>query len=162
MTELVPSHPAEPAPANSNISKSSTIDLLHENSNGISQESINTAQDDLTIDCNTVVINSTVAPAVVPYKETEPTEEDVTEDTQLLPNKEKVCIEAVIVKEMTSHGADLGLKWFHLVCCMLVLAVVVPLMYVMFYLDKHDHILEHTTEHLPVHTVDDLPPLHAL
>lgn len=93
---------------------------------------------DFAVDCNAVVMNSTLTPSLVPYTDTESTE-PVSEDTQLLPNKQKISVEAVVVKELTSHGADLGLKWFHLVCCMLVLGVVIPIVYVLFYLPKPEH-----------------------
>ncbi|KAJ0174212.1 hypothetical protein K1T71_010358 [Dendrolimus kikuchii] len=161
LTELTPAHPTEPTPSTSSLGKTSTeLQLLQGSANGVSQNNSIQKDDDYSIDCNTVVMNSTVAPAIIPYTDTEPTE-DVTEDTQLLPNKEKVCVEAVVVKELTSHGADFGLKWFHLVCFILIMGVVVPIVYIYktVYLDKLEHTLEHTTEHLLVHTVDDLPPL---
>ncbi|KAL4712595.1 hypothetical protein ACJJTC_007190 [Scirpophaga incertulas] len=93
---------------------------------------------DYAIDCNAVVMNSTLTPSVIPYTDAEEIE-TVSEGTQLLPNKEKISVEAVVVKELTSHGADFGLKWFHLVCCMIVMGVVIPIVYVLFYLQKPEH-----------------------
>lgn len=144
-------------------SNSSSHSVLHEllntnNYNGpINQNNVSInapPKEDLecSIDCNSVVMNSTLAPSVAPYTDSEQNEQLLaTEDTQLLPsNKEKISVESVVVKELTSHGADFGLKWFHLVCCMLILGVVIPLVYVMFYLDKHEH-----------SEISDLPPLHS-
>lgn len=147
---MVPSQPHQ-STSTPKPNSITTRELLHEPApvNGFSQ-SINTDQTDINceIDYNTVVMNSTLTPAVVPYADIEQTE-NITEDTQLLPNKEKVCVEAVVVKELTSHGADFGLKWFHLVCFMLILGVVAPLVYIIFCLDTHEHV------------EDDLPPLHS-
>lgn len=156
LTELVPTRPQEPVSSTSANQASNAViqdlstknfnELLNPNktiSNSLTQKDVQ-----CSIDCNTVVMNSTVAPAVVPYTDSEQNEQ-ATEDTQLLPNKEKISVEAVVVKELTSHGADFGLKWFHLVCFMLILGVVIPLVYVLFYLDKHEH------------TVSNHPPLHS-
>ncbi|XP_045522513.1 lysM and putative peptidoglycan-binding domain-containing protein 3 isoform X1 [Pieris brassicae] len=100
---------------------------------------------DFEIDCNAVVLNSTLAPSVVPYTDID-TNESVSEDTQLLPNKERESVETVVVKQLTSQGADFGLKWFHLVCFILLLGVIAPIVYVLFFLGKHEH--------------SDIPPLH--
>ncbi|CAG4946738.1 unnamed protein product [Colias eurytheme] len=144
LTELVPStQPPEPTPSTSNHAPTTlTMENLMENpvANKLTKQN-----DDFEIDCNAVVLNSTVAPSVIPYTDTEPNE-PVTEDTKLLPNKERVSVEAVVVKQLTSQGADFGLKWFHLVCFVLILCVVVPIVYVLFVLDKHEH--------------SDIPPLH--
>ncbi|XP_047996942.1 lysM and putative peptidoglycan-binding domain-containing protein 3 isoform X2 [Leguminivora glycinivorella] len=118
---------------------------------------------DFAIDCNAIVMNSTLAPAVIPYTDAEPTE-PITEDTQLLPNKLRETVETVVVKELTSHGADFGLKWYHLLCCVLILGVVIPLVYVLFYLDKHEivEIVESSTKAVLTNTSDDdLPPGHS-
>lgn len=159
LTELIPLQHTEPVPMPStSINTSNTviqellntnnyIELLNQNNVSINTPPKEDVQ--CSIDCNTVVMNSTLAPSVVPYTDSEQNEQ-ATEDTKLLPSKEKISVEAVVVKELTSHGADFGLKWFHLVCCMLILGVVIPLVYVMFYLDKHEH-----TE------ISDLPPLHS-
>lgn len=161
LTELIPTQPPEATPSTSNTTTNTTSNAVIQellntsNYNGLLNQnniSINTSQkEDLqcSIDCNTVVMNSTLTPSVVPYTDAEQNEQ-ATEDTQLLPSKEKISVEAVVVKELTSHGADFGLKWFHLVCCMLILGVVIPLVYVMFYLDKHEH-----------SEISDLPPLHS-
>lgn len=122
-----------------------TSSLLQE----ISQNNVTPSlkeDNDCSIDCNAIVLNSTLAPAVLQYTDIEPAE-PVTEDTQLLPNKEKISVDAVVVKELTSHGADFGLKWFHLVCFILILGVIVPLWYIVFRLDKPE--VEDT----------DIPPL---
>lgn len=148
LTELIPP-PNEPQPTPSTskqlVPSFSIHDMLQNTTpNSIPKEindnykNNNNKEDDCAIDCNTVVLNSTLAPAVIPYTDSEQNEA-ISEDTQLLPNKPKISVEAVVVKELTSHGADFGLKWFHLVCCMLILGVVIPLVYVMFYLDKHEH-----------------------
>lgn len=100
---------------------------------------------DFEIDCNAVVLNSTLAPSVIPYTDVD-TNEAVSEDTQLLPNKERESVETVVVTQLTSQGADFGLKWFHLLCFILLLGVIAPILYVLFVLDKHEH--------------SDIPPLH--
>ncbi|CAK1584328.1 unnamed protein product [Parnassius mnemosyne] len=156
LTELIPtSQEPQPGPSTSKqaLSHFSIHNLLHSTtSNELANEplkdgnkSTDIKENDCSIDCNAVVLNSTLAPSVIPYTDSEQNEA-VSEDTQLLPNKQKISVEAVVVKELTSHGADFGIKWFHLVCCMLILGVVIPLVYVMFYLDKHEH--------------SDVPPLH--
>uniref|UniRef100_A0A2A4K930 LysM domain-containing protein n=2 Tax=Heliothis virescens TaxID=7102 RepID=A0A2A4K930_HELVI len=157
LTELVPTQQTEPVPSTSNNASQTVIqELLNVNHyngplapNNVSINAPPKEEVQCSIDCNTVVMNSTLAPSVVPYTDSEQNEQ-ATEDTQLLPSKEKISVEAVVVKELTSHGADFGLKWFHLVCCMLILGVVIPLVYVMFYLDKHEH-----------SEISDLPPLHS-
>ncbi|KAG7301484.1 hypothetical protein JYU34_014450 [Plutella xylostella] len=106
-----------------------------------------TKENDFSIDCNAVVMNSTLAPAVIPYTDMEMTD-PVSEDTKLLPSKDRVPVETVVVKQLTSQGADFGIKWYHLVFCLLALGVVTPLVYVLFYLDKHEH--------------PDVPPLHSV
>ncbi|XP_075981697.1 lysM and putative peptidoglycan-binding domain-containing protein 3 [Anticarsia gemmatalis] len=157
LTELIPTQPPEPTPSTSTNNSNTVIqELVNANNfNELSNQNNilfnNSHQKDdghCAIDCNTVVMNSTVAPSIVPYTDSEQNEL-ATEDTQLLPTKEKTSVEAVVVKELTSHGADFGLKWFHLVCVMLILGVVIPLVYVLFYLPK------------PEHEVSDLPPLHS-
>lgn len=150
LTELIPSEQPEPTPSTSKQTPKSIQQLLQ--SNGIPQlhqsSSLQKEEKDYAIDCNAVIMNSTLASSVSPYSDVEPAEQ-VTEDTQLLPNKEKIPVEAIVVKELTSHGADFGLKWFHLVCFMLLLVVVIPIVYILFYLDQeHDE-------------MDDLPPLHS-
>lgn len=158
LTELIPSPHPEAVPSTSNnASHTVSQELLNTNhfngpinQNNISINASPKEEVQCAIDCNTVVMNSTLAPSIVPYTDCEQNEQ-ATEDTKLLPsNKEKISVESVVVKELTSHGADFGLKWFHLVCCMLVLGVVIPLVYVMFYLDKHEH-----------SEISDLPPLHS-
>ncbi|CAB3257084.1 unnamed protein product [Arctia plantaginis] len=157
LTELIPNQPQEPTPSTSANQTSNAViqELLSTNNfkellnpNKTTTNNIEEKDVQCSIDCNTVVMNSMVAPSVVPYTDSEQNEQ-ATEDTQLLPNKEKISVEAVVVKELTSHGADFGLKWFHLVCFMLILGVVIPLVYIMFYLDKHEH------------TVSDVSPLHS-
>ncbi|XP_068620474.1 lysM and putative peptidoglycan-binding domain-containing protein 3 isoform X2 [Battus philenor] len=156
LTELIPSpEESQPSPSTSKqcIPSRSIPNLLQSTKiNGLTNEVLkdgigntNNKENDCAIDCNTVVLNSTLTPSVIPYTDSEQNEA-ISEDTQLLPNKPKMSVEAVVVKELTSHGADFGLKWFHLVCCMLVLGVVIPLVYILFYLDKHEH--------------SDLSPLH--
>lgn len=157
LTELVPTQQTEPVPSTSNNASHTVIqELLNVNHyngtlapNNVTVNAPPKEEVQCSIDCNAVVMNSTLAPSVVPYTDSEQNEQ-ATEDTQLLPGKEKISVEAVVVKELTSHGADFGLKWFHLVCCMLILGVVIPLVYVMFYLDKHEH-----------SEISDLPPLHS-
>ncbi|CAH0724336.1 unnamed protein product, partial [Brenthis ino] len=147
LTELVPTQPSpQPIPSTSN--QDSTSLMMHnlvqnpvENKLHLQSDISNgtdTKDGDFAIDCNTVVLNSTLTPSVVPYTDAEQSEY-VSEDTQLLPNKPKVPVEAVVVKQLTSQGADFGLKWYHLICCLLVLGVVTPLLYVMFYLSKPLH-----------------------
>lgn len=156
LTELIPTQNTEPVPSTSNNAHI-VQELLntnhyneHINQNNVSVNGPPKEDMQCSIDCNAVVMNSTLAPSVVPYTDSEQNEQ-ATEGTQLLPNsKEKISVESVVVKELTSHGADFGLKWFHLVCCMLILGVVIPLVYVMFYLDKHEH-----------SEISDLPPLHS-
>lgn len=153
LTELVPLQPVEPVPSTSSQNSTSlTMNnlLLNPVENKSSQQynltnSTEKKEDDFAIDCNEVVLNSTLTPSVIPYTDTD-NNEFASEDTQLLSNKPKVPVEAVVVKQLTSQGADFGLKWYHLVCCLLVVGVITPLLYIMFYLDKHEH--------------SDIPPLH--
>lgn len=146
LTELIPTQQTEPVASTSSQTPNTSQELIHNNNyNGNSKSE--QREDDCAIDCNEIVLNSTLSPAVIPYTDIEPAEL-ASEDTQLLPNKEKVSVEAVVVKQLTSQGADFGLKWFHLLCFVLVLGVAAPLIYVMFFLEKHE------TEH------PDLPPLH--
>lgn len=147
LTERLPMPlPMEPVPSTSSHVPTNPIiqELLHNNNlnaqsplQNVQAQEMGINNSDYAIDCNAVVMNSTLAPSVVPYLDTE-VNESISEDTQLLPNKQKIPVEAVVVKELTSHGADLGLKWSHLVCCILVLGVVIPLVYVLFYLHKPD------------------------
>ena len=139
LTELIPVQPPEPTPSTSSQTLNSLQELLQNNEVSEPDEIISTPeQTERSVDYNAVVMNSTLAPSVIPYTDVEPAE-PITEGTQLLPNNPKVSVEAVVVKELTSHGADFGLKWFHLVCFMMILGVVVPLVYIMFYLDKPEH-----------------------
>lgn len=124
LTETVPTTQKDPIPCTSHNAP-------------ITQHNTD-AKGDFEIDCNEVVMNSTLTPSVIPYTDTE-VNEPMTEDSQLLPNKEQVSVETVVVKQLTSHGADLGIKWYHLVCLLLVLGFVVPLWYVLFDLDKYEH-----------------------
>lgn len=121
LTELLP--PSEPVPSTS----ADISPAIHSSPN-------NNKEVD---DCNEIVLNSNIAPSVIPYTDGD-SFEPITEDTTLL-SKERLTVETVVVKELTSHGADFGLKWFHLVCLMLILGVVAPLVYVMFFLEKHEH-----------------------
>ncbi|XP_049877176.1 lysM and putative peptidoglycan-binding domain-containing protein 3 [Pectinophora gossypiella] len=152
LTELMPSSQQNPVPSTSTYTLTSATPVAQEPVNNThkavqsSQNNNTEVKNDYAIDCNEVVLNSTLAPSLVPYTDVDPSEA-MSEDTQLLPPKQREPVESVVVKELTSHGADFGLKWFHLVGCMLVLGVVIPLIYVMFYLDKtHEH---------------DYPPLHT-
>ncbi|XP_045777631.1 lysM and putative peptidoglycan-binding domain-containing protein 3 isoform X2 [Maniola jurtina] len=148
LTEIIPAaKPAEPVPSTStstslnleNLLQSPVLNRLPQNDTATSNEG------DFSIDCNAVVLNSTLAPSVIPYTDTEQNEL-ASEDTQLLPGKVKEPVEAVVVKQLTSQGADLGLKWFHLLAFVIVLGVFAPIIYVLFFLDKHEH--------------SDVPPLH--
>lgn len=141
--------PTQPNPVPSTSNGTSIQELIRNNYNNTPQSVTikNTEDVDCSIDCNSVVLNSTLAPAVIQYTDIEPSEQ-ASEDTKLLPNKEKISVEAVVVKQLTSQGADFGLKWFHLVCFMLVIGVAIPIIYILFYLDKPE--LEHP----------DIPPLH--
>lgn len=150
LTELIPSpHPAQAAPATLVTPPTNQLLQLLENNTQKEvpnvQDTSTESKDECAIDCNTIVLNSTLAPSIVPYVDEQM--ESMSEDTQLLPNKPRDSVEAVVVKQLTSQGADFGIKWFHLVCFVLILVVVVPLVYVMFYLDKHEHV------------VVELPPL---
>ncbi|KOB68590.1 LysM and putative peptidoglycan-binding domain-containing protein 3 [Operophtera brumata] len=147
LTEMIPTNLTEPLLSTSSQTPSTSQELTH-NSYNDPGNSKTEPKTDWAIDCNEIVLNSTLAPAVIPYTETEPVDH-ASEDTQLLPNKEKISVEAVVVKQLTSHGADFGLKWFHLLCFVLVLGVAAPLIYVIFFLETHD--IEHP----------DLPPLHT-
>lgn len=143
LTEMIP---PESAPSTSSQTNR-TQELTHSNNFSLGNNKTE-VKEDFAIDCNEIVLNSTLAPASIPYTDIEPAEQ-ASEDTQLLPSKEKISVEAVVVKQLTSQGADFGLKWFHLLCFVLVLGVMAPLIYVMFFLEKHD--IEHP----------DLPPLHT-
>ncbi|XP_014361933.2 lysM and putative peptidoglycan-binding domain-containing protein 3 isoform X1 [Papilio machaon] len=155
LTELIPAgEESQPVPSTSkqllpNLNLPNI--LQHTSVNGLTSEILkdvpktDSKENDCAIDCNAVILNSTLTPSVIPYMDSEQNDA-ISEDTQLLPNnKPKISVEAVVVKELTSHGADFGLKWFHLVGCMLILGVVIPLVYVMFYLDKHTDTSLHPT-----------------
>lgn len=148
LTEMIPTNLTEPIPSTSSQTSNTCQELIHNNYNSSGNGKTDPKDNDWAIECNEIVLNSTLAPAVLPYKDTEPVEH-ASEDTQLLSNKEKISVEAVVVKQLTSHGADFGLKWFHLLCFVLILGVFAPLIYVMFFLEKHD------AEH------PDLPPLYT-
>lgn len=132
----------EPVPSTSNHVHTNTkqTTIIQNNCDEIKNEN------DFAIDCNEVVLNSQLAPSVVPYTDAE-TSEAVSEDTKLIPNKERESVETVVVKDFATHGADFGLKWYHLVGFLLILSVVAPFVIIMFYLDKHEH--------------SDIPPLHS-
>ncbi|XP_028175411.1 lysM and putative peptidoglycan-binding domain-containing protein 3 isoform X2 [Ostrinia nubilalis] len=146
LTERLPLPQAEPVPStSSHVPIIPVQDFLHNNNhNGqpmldnLPREEKAINNTDYAIDCNTVVMNSTLAPSVVPFTDTE-LNDPVSEDTQLLPNKPKLSVEAVVVKELTSHGADFGLKWFHLACVILILCFVVPLLYILINVHKPEH-----------------------
>lgn len=139
LTELIPVQQPEPSPSTSSQTANSLHELLQNNEISVPDKIASVPEEiQHPIDCNAVVMNSKLSPSVIPYTDVEPTE-PVTEDTHLLPNNPKTSVEAVVMKELTSHGADFGLKWFHLVGFMLILGVIVPLVYIMFYLDKHEH-----------------------
>lgn len=125
LTELVPTELNPTAP----------VALASSSNQNIENNNI-----DYSINCNEIVLNSSLAPSVVPYTDVETTEQ-ISEDTKLLPSNgpKRETIEAVVVKELTSHGADFGLKWYHLVGCLMVLGVLIPIIYVIFYIDKHEH-----------------------
>ncbi|KAJ2948647.1 hypothetical protein O0L34_g7903 [Tuta absoluta] len=146
LTELMPTPQPEQVPSTSNH-KPSSIELLLNNTHSVQdaqepQQSSNKTSNDYSIDCNAVVMNSSMAPAVNPYTDADPCE-PISEDTQLLPSKPKEPVESVVIKQLTSQGADFGIKWFHLVCFMLILGVVIPLYYVLFFLDDKSHVIEH-------------------
>ncbi|XP_023954452.2 lysM and putative peptidoglycan-binding domain-containing protein 3 isoform X2 [Bicyclus anynana] len=145
LTEIIPtSRPAEPVPSTSQTSTSLNLENILQNpvQNRLPQtktvNSNSSNEGDCAIDCNAVVLNSTLAPSVIPYTDTDQIEA-ASEDTQLLPNKVKEPVEAVVVKQLTSQGADFGLKWFHLLGVVLILGVFVPIIYIVFFLDKHEH-----------------------
>lgn len=147
LTELIPAPQVESAPSTSSNTPTHIVQGL-DNTNYNQLHSINNLginEINFSTDCNAVVMNSTVAPSIIPY--TDEITEPISEDTQLLPNKERIPVETVVVKQLTSQGADFGIKWFHLMCCLLILCVVLPIVYVMFYLDKHEH--------------SSVPPLHT-
>lgn len=153
LTEMIPApQPPEPVPSTSSLA-STSLSMQHASYNPVNNKVTrlqNNNQNpvelkDFAIDCNTVVMNSSLAPSVVPYTDTEQNEA-ISEDTSLLPGTAKLPVEAVVVKELTSHGADFGLKWYHLVGFLLILCVLTPIWYVLFKLDKHEH--------------SDVPPLH--
>ncbi|CAH2232218.1 lysM and putative peptidoglycan-binding domain-containing protein 3 isoform X2 [Pararge aegeria] len=153
LTEIIPTEPSpEPLPSTSSTSTSLHLENILQSpmqnrliQNKDTSSNGNHSNDgDFAIDCNTVVLNSTLMPSVIPYTDAEQNEV-ASEDTKLLPGKVKEPVEAVVVKQLTSQGADFGLKWFHLLCFVLVLGVFAPLIYVLFFLDKHEH--------------SDIPPL---
>lgn len=136
LTERLPV-PLDDVPSTSSYS-------IVNNHNGLPQTSINNSDpievngnNDFAVDCNAIVLNSTLAPSVIPYTDVEPVE-SVSEDTKLLPSKPRESVETVVVKELTSHGADFGLKWYHLLCCVLLLGLI-PLVYIF----RNVHIVTH-------------------
>lgn len=145
LTELIPSsETAEPVPTSSSMPQNHSS--IHELMNNTQSENHNLpnnnnteSNDDFAIDCNAVVLNSTLAPAVIPYTDAESTE-TITEDTQLLPNKKtRESLDAVVVKELTSHGADFGLKWYHLLGFVLIVGAVIPIVYIILKVENPEH-----------------------
>lgn len=144
LTELIPpSEAAEPVPTSSSLPQNHSS--IHELMNNTQNENHNLpnnnteSSDDFAIDCNAVVLNSTLAPAVIPYTDIEPSEA-ITEDTQLLPNKKiRESLDAVVVKELTSHGADFGLKWYHLLGFVLIVGAVIPIVYIILNVETPEH-----------------------
>ncbi|XP_073953535.1 lysM and putative peptidoglycan-binding domain-containing protein 3 isoform X2 [Choristoneura fumiferana] len=142
LTERLPV-PLDDVPSTSKSTLSSNYSIVN-NRNGLPQTNINNldgkevnGNNDFAVDCNAIVLNSTLAPSVVPYTDVEPAE-SVSEDTKLLPSKPRESVETVVVKELTSHGADFGLKWYHLLCCVLLLGLI-PLVYIF----RNVHIVTH-------------------
>ncbi|XP_026321025.1 lysM and putative peptidoglycan-binding domain-containing protein 3 isoform X2 [Hyposmocoma kahamanoa] len=147
LTELLPpSETVEPVPTTSSLPQNqSSIHELMNNTQNEKNESHNLpnnnteSSDDYAIDCNAVVLNSTLAPAVIPYTDIEQSEA-ITEDTQLLPNKKlRESLDAVVVKELTSHGADFGLKWYHLLGFVLIVGAVIPIVYIILTVENPEH-----------------------
>lgn len=143
LTEVIPApETAEPVPTSSTLPQNhSSIHELMNNTQNESHNLLNNTEsnDDFSIDCNAVVLNSTLTPAVIPYTDGEPTEA-ITEDTQLLPNrKTRESLDAVVVKELTSHGADFGLKWYHLLGFVLIAGAVIPILYIILKVENPEH-----------------------
>ncbi|XP_053614930.1 lysM and putative peptidoglycan-binding domain-containing protein 3 isoform X2 [Plodia interpunctella] len=149
LTETMPTKVLNPVPSTSKeIPNNSLFQDLYPNlhnrgaHNNVQDDSLAKGSDDCEIDYNKIVLNSKLAPSVIPFTDNEILE-PVTEDTQLLPgNKSKDTVETVVVKQLTSQGADFGLKWYHLLSCILVLGVLIPLVYVFFILDKPHELLQ--------------------
>lgn len=143
LTERIPIEQGVELVPSTSTQTSTFLQELTQNHSNQQNSGANLRDDnDCSIDCNAIVLNSTLTPAVKLYKDIEPAEQ-VSEDTLLLPNKEKdkTSVEAVIVKQLTSQGADFGLKWYHLVSVIFILCLLVPLWIVLFKIDKQD--IEH-------------------
>lgn len=55
-------------------------------------------------------------------------------------------VESTLITEFTTQGADFGIKWIHLVGCILMMAFIIPLVYVV-YIAEHPGKYEHYGEH---------------
>lgn len=55
---------------------------------------------------------------------------------------EETSLEDIVLKEFNNKGADLGLKWIHLLIFVLLLCVVIPLFYV-YYIAEHPEKYHH-------------------
>ncbi|XP_013187625.2 lysM and putative peptidoglycan-binding domain-containing protein 3 [Amyelois transitella] len=150
LTETLPMTIVNPVPSTSKETpKNSLFQDLNTNlhnrgnhSNILLNDSLTKGNNDCEIDYNKIVLNSKLAPSLIPYTDTELLE-PVSEDTQLLPsNKNKESVETVVVKQLTSQGADFGLKWYHLLSCVLVLGVLIPIVYVLFFLEKPHELMQ--------------------
>lgn len=56
--------------------------------------------------------------------------------------REETSVEDIVLKEFNEKGADLGIKWIHLLVFILLLCVVIPLVYV-FYIAEHPEKYHH-------------------
>lgn len=55
-------------------------------------------------------------------------------------------VESTVITEFTTKGADFGIKWIHLIGCALMMAFIIPLIYV-FYIAEHPEKYEHYGDH---------------
>lgn len=102
-------------------------------------------------DCKAAILNSKVNHYPKVYKDTVVDNSIISDTTRLLsPNEtngQAMGVETVVVKEFTSHGADFGIKWVHLVICILVLGFAIPLIYVFYIAERYEHLHDHEHEH---------------
>lgn len=55
-------------------------------------------------------------------------------------------VESTLITEFTTRGADFGIKWVHLIGCALMMAFIIPLIYVV-YIAEHRDKFHHYGEH---------------
>lgn len=122
------------------VSKSSTEVLPVEDEKDLQQKLIIASVNSTQIEVSKVELNNS---NVLLQSD----DENATVQMPLIPNRTNgnTSIEAVVVNEFTSKGADLGLKWIHLLLCVLILGVLIPIIYVV-YIAEHPEKYHHHSQ----------------